>query len=719
MLLVAPLAAGTDAKVNPVEKVIELLQKIRDQIMEEGKDEAIGYDKFACFCKDQASEKQMVIKKSEEKISVLGAQIELLESEIEELDDAVAEDKKKKEKLEKEGETADEKRAKQFDEYSGEEKDMSKAIKAIEGAIEALQTSRGEIEGGASLLAAKKALNKVAKSGKQTLASTTVREVLALLSQAPAKYEYASNDIISTLQGLLKTFKTDKVDLDTEEAGHRQSYEMEKGARDFQIKTLGELIEQNTAMSAEKTEKKSETEATKDEETDMKKKDEAFLEELTSLCEEKAEGWDKRSKMRASEITAITEALGDLSSGVAENYSANKKLTLLVAKHPVVSSSNFAPHGLLVEDDGEQLDQEVNGDADDDEIDELEEGDDVIPSFVQLRGAQASKPLAIARRKAKRAAVDYLLDQAKSLKSKKLSAIAAKLQMGKDHFVKVRGIIKDLIKKLEADAEAEATQKGFCDEEMGKATEKRDEEQGNIEKSSAAIDESESKIVEFKENIKTLEGEIANLFKSIKEITAMREEEKAENEKTIKDAEEGAKAVANAIKVLKEFYEKSFLQTSFEPKGGDRDGNTVSDLAPTTFEGEYRGGKDASAGIFGLLEVIQADFERTVKTVTEAEEKAAEEFKKQKKEIEDDIDAKKEERTTLKSDLENEESALTGHQEDLKDAQTALGDAKEELNKLKPLCVDTGMSWKARREQQKAEIASLKEALVILEDWKK
>merc|ERR1719301_348997 len=114
-------------------------------------------------------------------------------------------------------------------------------------------------------------------------------------------------------------------------------------------------------------------------------KDEAFLEELTSLCEEKAEGRDERSKARASEITAITEALGDLSSGVAENYSANKKLTLLVAKHPVVSSSNFAPHGLLVEDDGEQLDQEVNGDADDDEIDELEEGDDVIPSFVQLR----------------------------------------------------------------------------------------------------------------------------------------------------------------------------------------------------------------------------------------------------------------------------------------------------------------------------------------------
>merc|ERR1719213_1316304 len=176
----------------------------------------------------------------------------------------------------------------------------------------------------------------------------------------------------------------------------------------------------------------------------------------------------------------------------------------------------------------------------------------------------------------------------------------------------------------------------------------------------------------------------------------MREEEKAENEKTIKDAEEGGKAVANAIKVLKDFYGESFVQASFEPKGGDRDGNTVSDLAPTTFEGEYRGGKDASAGIFGLLEVIQSDFERTVTTVKEAETKAEEEFKKQKEESESDMEAKKEERKTLKADLENEESALTGHKEDKKDAETALGDAKAELAKLKPLCVDSSMSYEQR-----------------------
>merc|ERR1719235_978470 len=324
-----------------------------------------------------------------------------------------------------------------------------------------------------------------------------------------------------------------------------------------------------------------------------------------------------------------------------------------------------------------------------------------IPSFVQLRGAQSPKQAATARRKAKRAAIHYLMDQAKSLKSKHLSAIVAKLSLGKDHFVKVRGIIKDLIAKLEADAEAEATQKSYCDEEMGKATEKRDDAVGEIEDNTAKIDASESKIANLKTSITNIETEISELYKSVKEITAMREKEKAENEKTIKEAEEGGKSVANAIKILKDFYGESFVQTSYEPTGGDREGNTVADLAPKTFEGEYHGGKDSTGGIFGLLEIIQADFERTVKTVTEAEEKSQKEFEEQKKEIEDDMDSKKEERKTLKADLETAESDLIGHQEDKKDAQLALKDAKAELAKLKPLCVDTGMSWKARREQQK------------------
>merc|ERR1719316_2636644 len=41
---------------------------------------------------------------------------------------------------------------------------------------------------------------------------------------------------------------------------------------------------------------------------------------------------------------------------------------------------------------------------------------------------------------------------------------------GSDPFVKIRGLIEDMIAKLLKEAQEEATQKAFCDEEMGKST---------------------------------------------------------------------------------------------------------------------------------------------------------------------------------------------------------------------------------------------------------
>merc|ERR1719515_83461 len=100
----------------------------------------------------------------------------------------------------------------------------------------------------------------------------------------------------------------------------------------------------------------------------------------------------------------------------------------------------------------------------------------------------------------------YLQRQSLKLKSSVLSTLA--LKMKTDHFVKVRTMIKDLVAKLEADAEAEQTQKGWCDEEMEKATSKRDENIGAIEGDSASI-------TDAKAAIDQLSGEIVDLEKQI------------------------------------------------------------------------------------------------------------------------------------------------------------------------------------------------------------
>ena len=51
---------------------------------------------------------------------------------------------------------------------------------------------------------------------------------------------------------------------------------------------------------------------------------------------------------------------------------------------------------------------------------------------------------------------------------------------GEDPFQKVKGLITDLIKKLQEEASAEATQKAYFDEETAKANEKKADLQASI-----------------------------------------------------------------------------------------------------------------------------------------------------------------------------------------------------------------------------------------------
>merc|ERR1719449_375660 len=135
----------------------------------------------------------------------------------------------------------------------------------------------------------------------------------------------------------------------------------------------------------------------------------------------------------------------------------------------------------------------------------------------------------------------YLKKQAKSLNSNTLGALM--IQMKEDHFVKVRGMIKDMVAKLEADAAAEGDQKAWCDSEMEKATSKRDENIGAMEGDLAAKTKAESNIAKLKEEIQDLLNEISELNKSLNEATQLRGKEAAENTKTLADANGGLAGV--------------------------------------------------------------------------------------------------------------------------------------------------------------------------------
>merc|ERR550537_1605263 len=110
---------------------------------------------------------------------------------------------------------------------------------------------------------------------------------------------------------------------------------------------------------------------------------------------------------------------------------------------------------------------------------------------------------------------------------------------------------------------------------------------------------------------------------------------------------------------------------------------------------------DSAGGVVGMLEVIASDFARLEAETTEAEAKRDKAVKTA------DMDHKKNSKVGKESDANDTEKDLKGTEKEL-DASLFY------YEKLKPSCVDAGVSYEDRVQRREEEIESLRMALQIL-----
>merc|ERR1719329_1772465 len=247
-----------------------------------------------------------------------------------------------------------------------------------------------------------------------------------------------------------------------------------------------------------------------------------------------------------------------------------------------------------------------------------------------------------------------------------------------------------MIEKLEAEAEADATKKAYCDKELAETNQKKDDKTAEIEKLSAKIGSSKAKSAKLKEEVATLQKELAALVREQAEMDKIRAEEKEAFDTNSAEMEKGLNGVKMALKVLNDYYAKA-------------------DKAHSSSDG-------ASSGIIGLLEVCESDFSKGLAEMKAAEESAISAYEQGSKENEIEKVTKEQDVKYKTKEAAGLDKSISELSSDKEGVSTELAAVVEYLGKIEDECIAKPETYGERKARREAEISGLKEALQILNE---
>jgi len=271
-------------------------------------------------------------------------------------------------------------------------------------------------------------------------------------------------------------------------------------------------------------------------------------------------------------------------------------------------------------------------------------------------------------------------------------------------------LIGEMIMKLEKEAESEATEKAYCDEEMAKTEAKKAELDDDIAKLTNKIDKAASSSAALKEEVVELEAELAKLAKTQAEMDKLRAEQKANFDVAKSELSAGLAGVNKALDVLRTYY------------GGDAaaliqdDGKFNSFMQQPAAPQQHEKSSGAGGSIISILEVCESDFAKNLakEESEEADSVANYEIVTQENKV---ATATKSQDAKYKT---KEATGLDKHISELSSdrdtSSTELSAVMEYYAKIKERCVAKPETYEQRKARREAEISGLKEALSILEN---
>jgi len=636
---IAALAPAVAEEGSPIAKVIQMVSDLQAKVIGEGEVSQKEYDEFSEWCEEQSKNLQFEIKTGKATVEELTATIQSETAKIAELTTEIEELAADISKDEADLKAATGIRNKENADFVAEEKELVDTIDTLSRALQILEremakgASMVQLKNAGSVTAALKvlldgaSLNSADASRLTALVQSSSEEdndAESLGAPAPDAYKGQSGGIIDTL-GDLK----EKGETQLDEARKKEQNALNK----FQMvsQSLTDAIgvaKKNTAEAKKGKAQSEEKKAVAEGDLDVSSKDLAedtkALGGLHQDCMTKAQDFEAETKSRGEELAALAKA-----------------------KEIIIEATGGAA------------------------------------SFLQVSEAAGSTGVE---------AVRIVRSLAQKHKSQALAQLASRMSMklrsgsGNDVFAKIKALIGDMIEKLNEEAEADATEKAFCDKELAEANAKKDEKETLINKLTTKIDQATDKSAKLKQEVSALQKSLSDLEASQIQMDKMRQEEKAAFVAAEAETSKGLKGIKLALKTLKDYYAK----------------------AESSSEG-------AAGGIVSLLEVCESDFSKTLAELKATEESAASEYDKETKENEIEKATKEQDvkyKTKESVALEKSAAEMKG---DVSGTQDELDAVLEGLKELEARCVAKAPTYAELKAKRDAEIAGLKDALQVLD----
>jgi hypothetical protein len=648
LLAAGALAPARANDASPIGKVLQLIGDLQSKIIGEGEKSQKVYEEFSEWCEERSKNLAYDIKTGKSEVTALkatiseeAAMIASLTTKAEQLASDIATDEAdlKASTFIREKESAD---------FAAEKAELMDIIDTLERAIGLLEKHS------ASMLQLKSAKN-VADAldimvGASMFSQADAKRLTALVqgseedggdnmgAPSAAVYEGHSGGIVATLTDLLEKAQTQLKDASSTETANLHNFQLLKQSIEDEIAYGKKELAEAKAGTASSGEKKASAEGdlaatSKDLAEDIKVQG-----DLHQQCMTTAQDFEAEVKSRAEELKALAEA---------------KK---------VITENTGAADGLAYGLGQVSLIQRLQTGAD-------------LAHFEAVR---------------------YVRDLARKQNSKALAQLASRMASamrmssgsGEDPFAKVKGLIADMIEKLESEAGADAKHKAYCDKEIAYADEKKANRISEIEKLTTSIDQMSARSAQLKEEIAALEKSLADVATTQAAMDKLRAEEHAQFLSNKADMEQGLEGVKMALKVLTEYYAKDKAHDAAQGSG---------------------------EGIIGLLEVCESDFSKGLAEYVGAEQSAVAEYEQQTKDHEVETATKEQDvkyKTKESKDLDKATAEATS---DRSGVQTELEAVQKYLDSMHAGCDETTEPYEEQVRRRTAEIAGLKEALSILE----